>query len=88
MKGGGAVAESASASGSGAQSGEFLGIPDSDLPFKEAKDQLLENWEREYIIALLRKNDNNISKAAKTAGIDRKSIQRILKKFNLTAKDL
>ena len=56
---------------------------DSSLPFKEAKDKLLDAFEREYLIDLLRRNDKNISKAAKEAEIDRKSISRLLKKHGI-----
>ena len=61
---------------------------DNSLPFKEAKDKWVESFEKEYLIKLLKTNHLNISKAAKEAEIDRKSIQRLLKKYNLIAKDL
>ncbi len=61
---------------------------DGALPFKEAKERWIESFERDYLIELLRKNNLNISKAAKEAGIDRKSVQRLLKKYNLNVKDL
>jgi len=60
--------------------------PDISVPFKEAKEKWVENFEREYLIKLLRKNDLNISQAAKDAGIDRKSVQRLLKKYDLNVK--
>ena len=61
---------------------------DASLPFKEAKEKWVENFEKDYLIKILKNNDLNISKAAKEAGIDRKSIQRLLKKYNLNVKDL
>ncbi|MEZ4704756.1 MAG: sigma 54-interacting transcriptional regulator [Bdellovibrionota bacterium] len=61
---------------------------DEDLPFKEAKEKWVETFEKDYLINILRKNDMNISKAAKEAGIDRKSVQRLLKKYDLNVKDL
>ncbi|MFH1729512.1 MAG: sigma 54-interacting transcriptional regulator [Pseudomonadota bacterium] len=61
---------------------------DESLPFKEAKDKWVESFEKEYLVNLLKRNNLNISKAAKEAHIDRKSIQRLLKKYNLNAKDL
>jgi len=60
--------------------------PDINVPFKEAKEKWVENFEREYLIKLLRKNNLNISQAAKDAGIDRKSVQRLLKKYDLNVK--
>ena len=59
-----------------------------DVPFKEAKEEWVETFEKDYIVDLLKRNDLNISKAAKQAGIDRKSVQRLLKKYNLNVKDL
>lgn len=61
---------------------------DVSVPFKEAKEQWIENFEKDYLIKLLKKNDLNISQAAKEAGIDRKSVQRLLKKYDLNVKDL
>lgn len=59
-----------------------------DVPFKDAKELWLESFEKDYLIDLLKRNDFNISKAAKQAGIDRKSVQRLLKKYNLNVKDI
>ena len=53
------------------------------LSFKEAKKTWLVSFEKEYLAELLRRNDNNISKAAKEAGIDRKTIHRLLNKHRL-----
>jgi DNA-binding NtrC family response regulator len=61
---------------------------DASLPFKEAKEKWVENFEKDYLIKILKNNDLNISKAAKEAGIDRKSIQRLLKKYGLNVKEL
>ena len=61
---------------------------DGALPFKEAKEKWIESFERDYLVECLRKNNLNISKAAKQAGIDRKSVQRLLKKYGLSVKDL
>lgn len=61
---------------------------DGALPFKEAKEKWIESFEKDYLVECLRKNNMNISKAAKQAGIDRKSVQRLLKKYGLTTKDL
>jgi len=61
---------------------------DGNLPFKDAKEKWIEAFERDYLVECLRRNNLNISKAAKQAGIDRKSVQRLLKKYNLTVKDI
>ena len=54
-----------------------------DLPFKEAKAALVEDFERDYLVALLAKHHGNISRAAAEAGIDRNYIHRLVKKYNL-----
>jgi transcriptional regulator with PAS, ATPase and Fis domain len=54
-----------------------------ELPFKEAKAQLVEGFEREYLTHLLAKHRGNISRAANDAGIDRNYIHRLIKKYGI-----
>lgn len=54
-----------------------------ELPFHEAKAQWVKQFEVEYLEAMLNKYRGNISQAAKEAGIDRKTIHRLLKKHGL-----
>jgi len=61
---------------------------DKAMSFKMAKDKWTSSFERDYLVKLLRRNNLNISQAAKEARIDRKSIQRLLKKYDLKARDL
>jgi len=56
----------------------------SSLPFKDAKDQLVESFERQYLIDLLERHSGNVSKAARAADMDRKSITRLMKKHGIT----
>ena len=53
------------------------------LSLKKAKKQWIESFEREYLITLLKKHQGNISQAAKTAGVDRKTIHRLLKRYRI-----
>jgi DNA-binding NtrC family response regulator len=64
------------------------GIPTgtADLPFKEAKDNLVAAFERDYLADLLRRCEGNISRAAREAGIDRVYLHRLIKKHNLEVK--
>lgn len=55
----------------------------TNLPFHEAKERTIEAFERTYLKALLERNEGNISHAARDAGIDRKTIHRLLKKYGL-----
>lgn len=56
------------------------------LSFKDAKEQLLESFEREYITQVLKRCDGNISRAARESGLHRKSIERLVKKYSLDAR--
>ncbi len=61
---------------------------DMGLPFKEAKQKVVEHFEKDYLAALLRRNNYNISKTAREAGIDRKHIRNLLKKYGIIGEDV
>lgn len=52
-------------------------------PFKEEKAELVDEFERKYILRLLKRNDGNISKSAREAGIERAYLQRLIKKYGI-----
>jgi DNA-binding NtrC family response regulator len=54
-----------------------------NLDFKQAKEQCIVSFEKKYLTMLLNNADGNISRAAKKAGIDRKTIHRIMKRYNV-----
>ncbi|HEV8663273.1 MAG TPA: sigma-54 dependent transcriptional regulator [Candidatus Methylomirabilis sp.] len=56
-----------------------------DLPMKRAKDEWTRTFEKEYLRSLLKQHAGNISQAARAAGVDRKTIHRLLKKHGLDA---
>ena len=56
-----------------------------DLPFKDAKEAMIESFERKYILKLLSKHKGNISRAAEGSGIDRRSLHRLLVKHRIEA---
>ncbi|HBF13672.1 MAG TPA: Fis family transcriptional regulator [Deltaproteobacteria bacterium] len=56
---------------------------DSNMPFKEAKQKVLESFEKDYLVELLQKNKNNVSKAAREAKIDRKHLRNLLIKYGI-----
>jgi DNA-binding NtrC family response regulator len=67
------------------QSGERPGTQaDINLPYKEAKDNLVMAFERDYLVALMQRNDGNVSQAGREAGIGRVYLHRLLKKHGLT----
>ncbi|TVQ78646.1 MAG: FHA domain-containing protein [Bradymonadales bacterium] len=55
-----------------------------DLGFKDAKEQWIGAFEKQYLEDILKKSKYNISAAAKEAGIDRKSVQRLMKKYGIS----
>ena len=61
---------------------------DERLSFKDAKDQLLEAFEREYLTTVLKRCGGNITRAARESGLHRKSIERLCKKYELDAREL
>ncbi|HEY5926735.1 MAG TPA: sigma 54-interacting transcriptional regulator [Kofleriaceae bacterium] len=52
-----------------------------DLPFKDAKHQVVEAFERDYIDDLMQRHDGNLSAAAREAQIDRKHLRELLRKY-------
>jgi DNA-binding NtrC family response regulator len=53
------------------------------LPYAEAKRLALRAFERRYLAALLRKSENNVSTAARLAGMDRSNFRRLLKQYEV-----
>ncbi|MFO0547327.1 MAG: sigma 54-interacting transcriptional regulator [Polyangiaceae bacterium] len=53
------------------------------LPYHEAKDALVERFERAYTTAILEQSQGNVSKAARDAGIDRRHLQRMMVRFGI-----
>ena len=59
----------------------------ADMPFHDAKNDAIMEFEKEYLRDLLNRHNGNISQAARTAGIDRKTIHRMLAKYQLEGTD-
>lgn len=58
----------------------------TDIPFKEAKQEIVERFEKEYLEELLKKHNYNLSKASREAKVDRKHIRNLLKKYGIETK--
>jgi DNA-binding NtrC family response regulator len=56
---------------------------DIRVPFKIAKDSAVDTFERAYLGALLESCGGNMSKAARTAGMDRMYLHRLVQKHGL-----
>lgn len=60
-------------------------VPDGGdgLPYKEAKEKLVDAFEVGYVRDLMAKHDGNISAAAREAGLSRRHLHELLKKHGL-----
>jgi two-component system, NtrC family, response regulator GlrR len=61
------------------------GAPSLDLgrPFKDVRDGWLEHLEREYLAALMKAHERNVSAVARAAGLDRTYVHRLIRKHGL-----
>ena len=61
--------------------------PSLDMPtattFREAKNELMDDFERTYLVDLMTRADGRLSRAARIAGMDRRTVQRMLRTHNL-----
>jgi len=55
----------------------------TDKPFKDAKNDLIEEFEKAYLNDLLARNRQNISRSAREAGIERAYLQRLIRKYGM-----
>ena len=60
----------------------------SQVPFKDAKEQWVSSFEKDYIVSLLTRHAGNISHAAREADIDRKYFRKLMKKYEISAADM
>ena len=63
-------------------------LPETDelqlhLSFKEAKQEAVRRFEKRYLSGALKRAEDNISQAARIAGMDRANFRRLLKKYEL-----
>ncbi len=59
-----------------------------DLPMKEARERWNEPQEREYLIRLLKRFDGDLDRAAESAQLHRKSLERYLRKHGIKARGM
>jgi DNA-binding NtrC family response regulator len=58
------------------------------LPYKEAKAQVLEKFNREYVSRVLIRNNNNVTKAARECGLERQALQQVMRRYTIRNKEL
>lgn len=55
----------------------------AERPFKDMKNDLINSFEKEYVLDLLNRNEGNISKASREAGIERAYLKRLMRKYDV-----
>jgi len=58
-----------------------------NLPFKKAKERVVKEYERNYLISLLGRCRGNITQSAKIAQLDMKTLRRKMREYGLKKKD-
>ncbi|MEF8823042.1 MAG: sigma-54 dependent transcriptional regulator [Desulfohalobiaceae bacterium] len=63
--------------------------PDSGtiVPYKEAKARVVDEFTRTYVQELLRQTRGNISEAARMSGLERVSLQKIMRRLDIQAEE-
>jgi len=57
------------------------------LAYKDAKESVLEAFNADYIGALLKKTGGNVTQAARECGLERQSLQQIMRRYNISGDD-
>jgi two-component system response regulator GlrR len=68
-------------------SGEAAGSVDINVPLKVAREGWVSELERRYLTELLRHHDDNVTSAARAAGVDRIHFYRLLWKHGLRSRE-
>ncbi len=58
-----------------------------DLPYKEAKEQVLKHFNHSYIGSLLANCQGNVTHSAKACGLERQALQQIMKRYGISPDD-
>ena len=56
-----------------------------DLPYKQAKEKTLVQFNLEYISNLLTEYKGNVSQAARQCGLERQALQQIMRRYGIKA---
>ena len=56
---------------------------DVGRPFRELKQEVIDNFERAYLTEILRENRGNLAQAARAAGMDRKNLWALVERHGL-----
>ena len=65
---------------------DMLHIP-RGIGFRQAKETVIAEFERRYLLRLMKDSVGNISQAARRSGKERSTLRRLLKKYDIAARD-
>ncbi len=57
------------------------------LSYREAKEVMLQNFNASYIGRLLSETEGNVTRAAAMCGLERQSLQQVMRRYNIVADD-
>ncbi|HUS27181.1 MAG TPA: sigma 54-interacting transcriptional regulator [Kofleriaceae bacterium] len=58
-----------------------------DLPYGEAKERMIADWERRWLTRLLQTHDHNLSRAARAAQMGRSYLRQLVRRYDLSRGD-
>jgi DNA-binding NtrC family response regulator len=70
-------------SGAAKAESEKAGRPQPQGSFRESKEGMLEEFEKEFVTSALDRSGGNVSKAARETGVSRQSFQYLMKKYGI-----
>lgn len=82
--GNGSVAASNGTGRAVGHGGDWRDLVDAGTAYHEAKDGLVERFEREYLARVVNRAQGNISEAARMAGVDRTTLYRMMERHGLS----
>jgi DNA-binding NtrC family response regulator len=62
-------------------------VSQSGVPFRDAKREMVESFERQYLIRALREHGGNVSRTAEAIGMVRQSLQQKIRELDLRSED-
>lgn len=62
----------------------FAHLVDIDRDYHDAKSEMIERFERQYLIRKVSRTGGNLSAAARRSGVDRATIYRLMQKHDLS----
>jgi len=63
----------------------FIGQTFQDMTYKDAKEQILKQFNADFIGNLLTMNKGNVTQAARLCGLERQALQQIMRRYGMKA---